>query len=296
MKAGFVGLGRMGHAMAGNLLAAGHDLCVWNRTADKADDLLRQGARVAATPADVVEEGGLVVTMLSDDAALRAVTEGPAGLAARLGRNGVHVSMSTVSPATADALDSLHRNSGAHYVSAPVFGRPEAAAARKLFILAAGAPQALDRAQPLFDAMGQKVFPLGERPALANVVKLSGNFMIMAALEAMAEACTLGEKYGLERSTVIDVMTQTLFPAPLYVNYGKTVAEHVYTPAGFKLALGLKDANLVLAAADAVQCPMPLAQLAKHRFLSSVAKSRGDIDWAGIALDVAEDAGLPGRP
>jgi len=279
--------------MAANLLDAGHELRVWNRTAGKADDLLRQGARFAATPADAVEEGGIVVTMLSDDAALRAVTEGPAGLAAGLGRDGVHVSMSTVSPATADALDFLHRKLGGHYLSAPVFGRPEAAAAQKLSILAAGSAPALDRAQALFDAMGQKVFPLGEKPALANVVKLSGNFMIMAALEAMAEACTLGEKYGLKRSTVIEVLTQTLFPAPLYVNYGKAVAEHAYTPAGFKLALGLKDANLVLAAADAVQCPMPLAQLAKHRFLSSVAKSRGEIDWSGIALEVAEDAGLP---
>jgi 3-hydroxyisobutyrate dehydrogenase-like beta-hydroxyacid dehydrogenase len=292
MDVGFIGLGSMGHPMAANLLQAGHSLRIWNRTKDKASDLVAAGARWADRPADVVEEGGIVITMVSDDAALHGVTDAADGIGETLGRGGVHLSMSTVSPATAAALAAYHRARGSAYIGAPVFGRPEAAAARKLFVLAAGPAAACERARPLFEAMGQKVFELGEDPASASVVKLCGNFMIMAAIEAMAEACTLGERYGLPRETVVEVMSQTLFPAPLYANYGRQIAAHSYTPAGFKLRLGLKDANLVLNAANRVNVPMPLAQLMQARFQSGVAKSRGDIDWAGVALNVAEDAGL----
>ena len=292
MEVGFIGLGSMGHPMAANILKAGHSLRVWNRTKDKAGDLIAAGARWVDRPADVMEEDGIVITMVSDDAALHGVTDAADGLGEKLGRGGLHVSMSTVSPATAAALAAYHRARGSAYVGAPVFGRPEAAAAKKLFVLAAGPAAACERAQPLLEAVGQKVFNLGEDPVHASVLKLGGNFMIMAAIEAMAEACTLGEQYGLAREKLIDVMTQTLFPAPLYANYGRQIATHSYTPAGFKLRLGLKDANLVLNAANRVNVPMPLAQLMQARFQSGVAKSRGDIDWAGVALNVAEDAGL----
>jgi 3-hydroxyisobutyrate dehydrogenase-like beta-hydroxyacid dehydrogenase len=265
---------------------------VWNRSKDKADDLIAAGARWADHPADVIDEGGLVITMVSDDAALHGVSDGADGFGEKLGRGGVHVSMSTVSPATTAALATYHRARGSEYIAAPVFGRPEAAVAKKLFVLAAGPAEARVRAQPLFEAMGQKVFDLGEDPVRASVLKLSGNFMIMAAIEAIAEACTLSEQYGLAREKVVEVMSQTLFPAPLYANYGRQIATHSYTPAGFKLKLGLKDANLVLNAANRVNVPMPLAQLMQARFQSGVAKSRGDIDWAGAALSVSEDAGL----
>jgi 3-hydroxyisobutyrate dehydrogenase-like beta-hydroxyacid dehydrogenase len=292
MDVGFIGLGSMGRPMAANLLKAGHSLRLWNRSKDKADELIAAGARWVNSPAEVVQEGGVVVTMVADDAALHGVTDGADGFGETLGRGGVHVSMSTVSPATTAALAAYHRARGADYLAAPVFGRPEAAAAQKLFILAAGPAAAKERAQPLFTAMGQKVFDLGEEAARASVLKLSGNFMIMAAIEAMAEACTLGERYGLAREQVIEVMSQTLFPAPLYANYGRQIATHTYTPAGFRLKLGLKDANLVLNAANRMNVPMPLAQLMQARFQSGVAKSRGELDWAGVALSVAEDAGL----
>lgn len=292
METGFIGLGAMGHAMAANLLAAGHKLRVWNRSPDKAADLVAKGATLAATPAEVLKPGGTVITMVADDAALTQVVSGPDGIGEKLAKGGLHLSMSTVSPATTKAMAEIHGERGAAYVAAPVFGRPDAAAAKKLFILAAGPAAACKAAEPLFEAMGQKVFPLGEDPVRAAVLKLSGNFMIMAAIEAMAEACTLAEKFGMPREQVIEVMTQTLFPAPLYANYGRQVADHRYTPAGFKLRLGLKDASLVLGAAAQVNAPMPLAQLLQARFQSGVAKGRGDIDWAGMALSAAEDAGL----
>ncbi|TFW03290.1 NAD(P)-dependent oxidoreductase [Oxalobacteraceae bacterium OM1] len=292
MDIGFIGLGSMGHAMADNLLKAGHTLRVWNRSQDKARDLVARGAQPADRPRDVAAPGGIVVTMVADDAALLDVVEGPNGIGEQLGAGGIHLSMSTVAPQTSARLAELHRAKGAAYVAAPVFGRPDAAAAKMLFILCAGPAQACQTAQPVLEAMGQKVFALGEDPQHANILKLNGNFMIMGVIEAMAEAMTLGEKYGLAREKTMEVLTQSIFPAPIFVNYGKQIAAHTYAPAKFKLALGLKDANLVLDAARAVQMPMPLAQLAQGRLQTAVAKARGHLDWTATAMNVAEDAGL----
>jgi len=292
MEIGFIGLGSMGQPMAENLIKAGHSLRIWNRSPSKAKTLETLGARRVERPADAVKSDGIVITMVADDAALEEVVSGVGGIASILGAGGIHLSMSTISPALATRLQALHSACGSAYVAAPVFGRPDAAAAKMLFILCAGQAQACRTVQPLLEAMGQKIFMLGDAPAQANVVKLSGNFMIMAAIEAMAEAMTLGEKHNVPRETMIDVLTQSIFPAPLYVNYGRQIAAHAYEPARFKLPLGLKDANLVLAAANDAQMPMPLASLMQGRFLSAMAKGRAHLDWTAAALAVAEDAGL----
>lgn len=290
-KIGFIGLGNMGQPIATNLLKAGHSLSVYNRTSSKADPLVAQGAQQSRHAADVVEAGGIVITMLANDAALESVVRSEHFLE-RLGLGGVHISMSTVSPATAHKLAELHAKNGSTYLASPVFGRPDAAAAQKLWICVAGPQAAKERVQPILQVISQGVFDFGEEPSAANVVKLCGNFLIMSMMEAVAEALTLAEKSGIERSAVINMLTQTLFSAPVYQNYGKMIAEKRHTPAGFQLSLGLKDVNLVLETAAAVQMPMPFASLAHDRLVASVAKGRGAMDWSALALGVSEDAGL----
>ena len=292
MEIGYVGLGGMGHAMASNLISKGHTLRVWNRSPGKAADLVGQGATLVEHPGQAVAGDGIVFTMVADDAALEQVVGGANGIAATLGPGGIHVSMSTVSPETTRKLAALHAERGAAFIAAPVFGRPTAAAAAMLFILAAGDAAARDKVLPLLETMGQRVFPLGDDPVAASIVKLSGNFMIMGVIEAMAEAATLCEKYGVERSAMLDVMTKSIFATPLYVNYGKLIAQHDYANPGFKLSLGFKDANLVLDAATKARVPMPLASMMHDRFLSALAKDRGELDWTAAALNVSEEAGL----
>jgi 3-hydroxyisobutyrate dehydrogenase-like beta-hydroxyacid dehydrogenase len=294
-RIGFIGLGNMGRPMASNLVQAGFALRVYNRNPRKAEPFVAQGAQQVAKPGEVVEPGGIVVTMVANDNALESVVTGEEGFLERLGHNGIHLSMSTVSPATARKLADLHAQHGSTYLAAPVFGRPEAAAARKLFICLSGPSGAQadkQRVQPLLQALGQGVYDFGEDPGAANVVKLTGNFLIAAAMEAMAEAFTLAEKNGIERTKIIDMLGQTSFACPIYQNYGKTIAEERYTPAGFLLSLGLKDVNLVLQTAESAQMPMPLASLLHDRFMASVAKGRGEMDWSALALGVSEDAGL----
>jgi 3-hydroxyisobutyrate dehydrogenase-like beta-hydroxyacid dehydrogenase len=292
MDIGYVGLGGMGHAMASNLISKGHTLRVWNRSPGKAADLVAQGATLVEHPGQAVTRDGIVFTMVADDAALEQVVGGPDGIAATLGPGGIHVSMSTVSPETTRRLAALHAERGAAFIAAPVFGRPTAAAAAMLFVLIAGEAAAREKITPLLETMGQRVFPLGDDPVAASIVKLSGNFMIMGVIEAMAEAATLCEKYGVPRTAMMDVMTQSIFATPLYVNYGKLIAQHDYANPGFKLSLGFKDANLVLDAATKARVPMPLASMMHDRFLSALAKDRGELDWTAAALNVSEEAGL----
>ncbi len=292
MNIGLIGLGAMGRAMGANLLRAGYGLRVWNRSPERCEELVALGARKVDVPGDVASgPDGIVLTMVADDAALQAVVDGPGGLHDALGAGGLHVSMSTISPETAAALCAAHAARGVGYVAAPVFGRPDAAAAKKLFVLSAGDRTARERARPVLEAMGQTVIDLGDDPLHANVVKLGGNFMIMGMIEALAETLGLAEGYGVPRQTMVDVLTQTILPAPLVANYGRQIAEHAYSPARFRLALGLKDAELVLGAARTAKVPMPLAQLMQGRLLSAVARGRGELDWTGAALGVAEDAG-----
>ncbi len=289
---GFIGLGRMGLPMAGNLLKAGYTLRISNRTPSKAASLVDQGAKLVPLPREVAEPGGIVITMLSNDPALEEVAGGGKGLVERLGPGGIHLSMSTVSPATSRKLADEHQRYGVAYLAAPVFGRPEAAVARKLWICISGLQSAKERVRPVLNAIGQGVYDFGEDPGAANIVKLSGNFLIASAMEAMAEALTLAEKNGINRASVADMLGQTLFACPIYQNYGKAIAQQRYEPAGFNLSLGLKDIDLVLQTAASTTVPMPLASILHDRFLSALAKGREELDWAAIALSVSEDAGL----
>jgi 3-hydroxyisobutyrate dehydrogenase-like beta-hydroxyacid dehydrogenase len=289
---GFVGLGNMGRAMAGSLLKAGYSLRVYNRDARKAEKLVAEGVQQVMRPGEAVEPGGIVITMVADDAALESVTMGKEGILEHLGSGGIHVSMSTVSPAIARRMTELHAQHGTTYVAAPVFGRPEAAASQTLWICCAGTSPARERVRPVLQAMGQGVFDFGEEPMAANVVKLCGNFLIGSALEAMAEALTLAEKNGLDRTMVMNMFGQTLFACGIYQNYGKMIAKKRYTPVGFETRLALKDVNLVLDSAEEVKMPMPFASLVHNRLLTGAAKGRGTMDWTSLAQMVAEDAGL----
>jgi 3-hydroxyisobutyrate dehydrogenase-like beta-hydroxyacid dehydrogenase len=289
---GFIGLGQMGEPMARNLMRAGFKLRLYNRTPEKAAALAAEGASAVTRPADAVEPGGVAVSMVANDQALEEVVAGDGGVGAALGQGGVHVSMSTVSPATARRLAELHRRHGSAYVAAPVFGRPEAAAARKLWVCAAGAQAAKERVRPVLQALGQAVYDLGEDPAGANVVKLAGNFLILSAVEAMAEAFTLAQKNGVDESALAKLFGETIFACPIYQNYGKIIAAEAFEPAGFKLALGMKDINLVLDTAEVSGAPMPLASMLHDRLLAAFAKGRQEWDWTAIALESKEDAGL----
>ena len=290
MRLAFLGLGNMGRGMVRNLLKAGNEVVVYNRTRARADELAKEGATVAEQPAAI--QADVAFTMVADDAALEQIVLGPQGLIAGLPQGGIHVSMSTISAALSRSLAGKHREHGQIMVSAPVFGRPEAAEAAKLFIVAAGPQQAIERCRPLFDVMGQKTFIVGEEPVMANVTKLSGNFLIASVIECLGEAFSLGRKYGLEAGTMLDVFTNSLFAAPVYKTYGAIIAQQKWEPAGFRLRLGLKDVRLALAAADGAAVPMPVASFIHDSFLSAVARGMGELDWAALAMLASERAGL----
>jgi 3-hydroxyisobutyrate dehydrogenase-like beta-hydroxyacid dehydrogenase len=287
-----LGLGGMGAGAARRLLEKGHRITVWNRTVDRSAPLVERGAETTRSPGEAAAGAGIVITFLADDRALEEVVLGPEGIAAGLAPGGVHLSMSTISPATARRLVEAHRQRNAAYVAAPVFGRPDAAAGGQLWIVTSGAAGAKEKARPVLEALGQGVRDFGEDPVAAHVVKLAGNFLIAAATEAMAEAYTLGEKCGLDRVQLAEFFGASLFPSRIYQHYGRLIAEHRYEPPGFKLKLGLKDMRLVLGAADAHAMPMPLASLLHDRLLALAAQSHGEIDWTGIGLAVAKDAGV----
>lgn len=293
MDVGFIGLGHMGEAMARNLLKAGHRVTAYNRTRGKAESLEKDGAKVADTPADTCR-GEAVITMLADDAAVEAVVFGEDGMLGALGRDHLHISMSTISVALSDRLAAAHEKAGQGYIAAPVLGRPEAAAAAKLFILPAGQPALIERARLLFEAMGQKSFMVGDRPSDANLVKLSANFLIAAMIECLGEAFALVRKAGIDPQRYLEILTGSLFSAPVYQTYGGMIAEQKYAqePAGFKMTLGLKDVRLALAAAEARAVPMPVASLVHDHFLAGVAQGEGDRDWSGLAGVVARNAGF----
>jgi 3-hydroxyisobutyrate dehydrogenase-like beta-hydroxyacid dehydrogenase len=291
MKIGFLGTGNMGAGIASNLLKAGHEVVVWNRSQAKVQPLVALGATRAATPRQAAAGRDAVITMLADDAALQAVAFGEDGLIAGLGK-GLHVSMSTIAVATADRLKQDHEAHGQRFVSAPVFGRPEAAAAAKLFIVAAGDEADLKAAAPIFSAVSQRVFILGNNAAAANLVKLCGNFMILAAVEAMGEAMTLAQKGGVPRAKLLEVLTGSLFDAPVYRNYGAMLAERNFRPAGFTAPLGLKDMRLAAQAADTLRVPMPLLSILRDQLLQTIAVEGEDIDWSGIGNTIAKNAGV----
>jgi 3-hydroxyisobutyrate dehydrogenase-like beta-hydroxyacid dehydrogenase len=292
MRLGFIGLGNMGAAIASNLLKAKHDVAVWNRSAAKAQPLIALGADLVASPRDAARGNEVVVTMLADDGALESTVYGETGILAGLAPGALHISMSTIAVATADRLAQEHLSHGQRFVCAPVFGRPEAAAAGKLFIVAAGANADLHSAAPLFEVIGQRVFTVSDKPSAANLVKLCGNFMILSAIEAMAEALTLGEKGGVAKAQLLEVLTGSLFNAPVFHTYGKLLVEDRFTPAGFAAPLGLKDMRLAAQSAEKLRVPMPLLSLLRDHLLQTIATEGEEIDWSGIARTVQKNAGL----
>ena len=288
----YLGLGGMGAAMATRLLDAGYPLIVWNRSPDKAAALVAQGARLAANPADAVGEADFVFSMVSDDKALDEVCLGAQGILAAMKPGALHVSMSTILPATAKRLALAHAANNTAYVAAPVFGRPEAAAAGMLWICISGAENDKARLIPVLAPLCQQHYDFGTDPAAANVLKLAGNFMIASAIESMAEAFVFGEKNGLSQQALTDFFGSTIFACPIYKNYGRIIADKKFEPAGFRLALGRKDVQLVAETARTSDVPMPILATLLNRFAARVAKGGGEMDWTSIAIDVADDAGL----
>ncbi|HEX5306711.1 MAG TPA: NAD(P)-dependent oxidoreductase [Dyella sp.] len=290
MKVGFIGLGAMGSAMASNLVSAGHSVTVWNRSEAASAPLGSLGAKVVKT-ADRAVLGDAVCSMLANDQAVRAVFLDSSLLDA-MDPGTVHVNHATISVALARELAEAHAARGLEYVAAPVFGRPDAAAAARLNIVAAGKAAAIDTVRPLLDAMGAKVWPMGEAPERANVVKIAGNFMLAAAIEAMAEASVLTRAHGVGAAEFLEVMTSTLFASPAYQGYGKLIAEERYSPAGFAMPLGLKDVGLALSAGETTRVPMPFAGVLRDNFLDALAHGGESLDWSALALVAARRAGL----
>ena len=291
----YLGLGSMGVAMAGRFLEAGHPLSVWNRNADKAADLVAQGAVLASTPEEAVRKADFVFSMVSDDRALDSIALGPQGFLQAMKPGAVHVSMSTILPATARRLAQVHQSSGSLYVAAPVFGRPTAAAAGQLWICLSGEEHGKELTRPVVSPLCQQLVDFGDDPGGANVVKLSGNFMIASAIESMAEAYVFAEKNGIDPHSLSEFFGNSIFSCPIYKNYGRIITEQEFEPAGFRLALGRKDVELVAETARTSNVPMPILAMLLNRFAARVAKGGGELDWTSIALDVASDAGLPGR-
>ena len=287
MDVGFIGLGRMGRAMAANLVAAGHTVRVWNRSPEAAKAV--EGATPVATAAEAFR-GDACLTMLADDAALRSVIV-QGGLLDAPERPKVHVSMSTVAVALAQELAPIHERAGVAYVAAPVFGRPDAAANRALNIVAAGDEAAIAHVQPLFDAMGSRTWRFGPEPFRANAVKLAGNFMLISAIEAMGEASAFAQGHGVTPAALLELLTTTLFASPVYKGYGALIAEQRYEPPGFTMRLGAKDIRLALQAAEAAGVPMPFASVLRDTFIDAISHGDGDIDFAGLASVAARRAG-----
>jgi 3-hydroxyisobutyrate dehydrogenase-like beta-hydroxyacid dehydrogenase len=292
MDVAFIGLGNMGSGMARNLIKAGHTLTVYNRTRSRAEPLRSLGARIAASPGAAASDAEVLITMLADDHAVEEVMFAPGNVLESLRPEAVHVSMSTISVALSRRLTEAHREKRQHFVAAPVFGRPDAAAAAKLFIVAAGPAEQIEHCRPLFDAMGQKMFVMQEEPPTANVVKLAGNFLITAVIESLAEATALVRKFGLDGNTFLEFLTGSLFAAPVYRTYGNLIAANQFEPAGFKLPLGFKDNRLLLAAAEEAAVPMPLASLVHDRFVAALAQGLTEADWSVIARISYQGAGL----
>lgn len=291
MKVGFIGLGRMGSGMAARLLAAGQALTVFNRSVEKIQPLAVQGAQAAKTLADFAAVD-VVFSMLADDPAVEQTVLADDGLLEHLSTGAIHVSCSTISVALSARLAAAHAAAGQGYVACPVFGRPDAAAAGKLFLAVAGKHSLIDRLQPLFEAIGQRTFVVAEQADKANLVKLSGNFLIAAVIESLGEAMALVEKGGIDRHAYLELLTSSLFNVPLYKNYGALIADRKFTPPGFAAPLGQKDIRLMLTAAEAFAVPLPFASVLRDRFIALAAQGGESRDWSAIGGLAAQDAGL----
>jgi 3-hydroxyisobutyrate dehydrogenase-like beta-hydroxyacid dehydrogenase len=291
MEASLIGIGNMGRGIAKSLLRAGHQLTVYNRTAQRAEALRQDRAFPVSTIAEA-SKTGMVLTMLADDAALEFAVFGAGGILSSLPAGGIHLSLSTISVALSDRLAAAHAQAGQQYLAAPVFGRPEAAESAKLAIVAAGPAAVFEASKPLLASMGPKIWFVGEKPSLANAVKLSGNFLIASVLESLSEAMAFARKSGVDPATLLDFLTSTLFNAPVYKTYGGLIVSGRDEPAGFTAKLGLKDVRLVLEAAEAASVPMPIAGVVRDRFLTAMARGHAEKDWSVLGRLAAEDAGL----
>lgn len=293
MKVGFIGLGAMGSGMASNLIAAGHHVTVWNRSEAAMEKLASLGAKDVRTP-DRAAQGEVLHSMLANDQAVREVfLDG--GLLDAMDPDTVHVNHATISVALAKQLADEHAKRGLSYIAAPVFGRPDVAAAGKLNMLVAGPAKAVEKVKPLLESMAVKLWPMGEQPERANVVKLAGNFMIVSAIESLSEASVLARAYGVGEASFIELMTSTLFACPVYQGYGKAIAEQRFTPPGFALPLGLKDVMLAQDAAFAEQVPMPMAGVLRESLLEAMADGAEHMDLSALANASARRANLQKR-
>jgi len=296
MKVGFIGLGGMGLEIARNIGRGGNELTVYNRTRSRAEALQADGARVADSPSAAARDAEILITMLADDRAVEDMVFGGAhageGAIKSLGKGALHVSMSTISVALSRRMAAAHQEAGQEYISAPVFGRPEAAAAAKLWIVASGNPDQIERCRPIFDVIGQGAFTVGEDAGAANTFKIAGNFVIAAAVESLGEAFALIRKSGLDVEQFLEIISGALFKSPVYQTYGTIIAKERFDPPGFKMKLGLKDVRLALETADATETPMPLAGVIHDHLLSGIARGRGETDWSGFARIIAENAGI----
>jgi 3-hydroxyisobutyrate dehydrogenase-like beta-hydroxyacid dehydrogenase len=291
MNLAFIGLGKMGVGMARNLLRAGHNLVLYNRTREKAESLAPQGARLADSPADACRDAEIVMTMVADDHALEEVVFGNHGIALAMNSGCIHLSHSTISTALARRLTSEHARRKQGYLSVPVFGRPEAAETAKLLVVAAGQSELVERCRPIFEAIGRHTFVVGAEPWQANVAKVCGNFMIISIIEALGEAYATLRKAGVAPEEFLEIMN-ALFGSPFIANYGRIIAQEKFDPALFALRLGLKDVRLVLQAAEECASPMPLAGLVHDHLLSALAQGQGELDWSSMTRVLARNAGL----
>jgi len=293
MKVSFVGLGKMGTAMAERLLAGGHELTVYNRTATKCADLVKGGARLAGSVAEAAQASDVLITMLENDGALSAVALEKGGLVESLPKGAIHVSMGTQSISLIRKLTAAHSDAGQILIGAPVMGRPPAAAVGQLGILAGGPAAAIEKCQPLFAVMGRRTFDAGTAPVAAAAAKISVNLVLACAIEAMGEGFALAEKCGLAGPAFLDILTDGLFAAPAYKIYGKIIAEKGYFgDPGFTATTGLKDINLALAAGESVGVPTPALNVSRDRLLAAIANGHGDRDWTVMALEQARASGI----
>jgi 3-hydroxyisobutyrate dehydrogenase-like beta-hydroxyacid dehydrogenase len=283
MNVGFIGLGKMGQGMARNLLRAGHRVTVFNRSRERSELLRADGADVAVSVGGASKHE-IVLTMVADDKAVESIVLGDSGLLASLRPGGVHISLSTISVALADRLAAEHTRAGQHFVSAPVFGRPEAAEGGKLNTIVAGPAAAVERCQPLLAALGPKIVAVGERASLANAFKLAGNFLLACAIESLAEALELVRRSGLDVEQFLDFLTGSLFQGPVYKGYGGLIARRQHEPAGFTVPLGLKDVRFALEAAKAQQLSMPLGEVVRDRMQEAIDKGYAHMDWSAVGL------------
>lgn len=288
MNVGFIGLGNMGAGMASRILKAGHSLTVYNRTRGRERPLVEAGARSASSPADA-GRGDVVFTMLADDAAVEAVTD---ELLPALSPGTVHVCTSTISVALSQRMWERHQAAGRTWLAGPVWGRPTVASEGKLYMVSAGDRAALDRVRPVIESFTQSINHLGDRPPVAHLAKLSGNFLVMSAIQSLAEAFALARKNGIDAEQYLQLLDSTLFNLNIQRTYGPIMAREAFQPAGFRARLGLKDMRLVLAAADASEVPMPLASYLHDALLGAVATGSGDLDWSVVARLAAERAGV----